>query len=556
MSQTSSNIRGAGSRRNSERTTRADTRTGPERMNEGIGQSNSRPQSRATEDDQDRTEEIPPVPPVNTEEQPVISTIPMTPEPIQPVASGSRRTIPGGLPSFEVSEEQGHGNQSEPTIRQPTPGRPVRLPNFGIGRNRTATVGPEEEEAVGASSRIITNPDETYARHPLTGTLVRSAQGSVMSQHSVPPTPNTGITLSSLTGFAPAPSITGTEMVRRAEANENARERRLEAETRALIREEAEHVLRPIQEQFAVRTIPIAEIGQTTRVLVQSNNAILEQIRGTNDRMDRVEDEIRETERNNRANTANIYQAGLDIRTNMNHVRAVQEQLRNLANMPDSMDRIRNTQAVMTNDLGTLRQMMEQQNRQLANIFETLQGIDNRIPVPEDDAHSISSITTISIRGFDDDLPDQAQSSQRGRQVPPHRPRFRSPGPPSDPDSSRPSSRERSPVRPRRDRHRERREERRRNRSRSHSPAIPREAQIKKPEPFKGKRGKDADHFMLQMEIYFRSHGQAFADDHRKISTFLLNIKDLGSGWARVRLQRRSLNTSEKSCEKKKPENV
>ncbi|KAF8594257.1 hypothetical protein BDV93DRAFT_515925 [Ceratobasidium sp. AG-I] len=320
-------------------------------MNEGIGQSNSRPQSRATEDDRDRTEEVPPVPPVNTEEQPVISTIPTTPEPIQPVASGSRRTVPGGLPSFEISEEQGHGNQSEPTIRQPTPGRPVRLPNvgtqlpgFGIRRNRTATVGPEEEEAVGASSRII-NLDETYTRHPLTGTMVRSAQGSAMSQHSVPPTPNTAITLSSLTGFAPAPSITGTEMVRRAEANENARERRLEAETRALIREEAERVLRPLQEQFAVRTIPIAEIGQTTRVLVQSNNAILEQIRGTNDRMDRVEDEIRETERNNRANTANIYQAGLDIRTNMNHVRAVQEQLRNLANMPDSMDRIRNTQA-------------------------------------------------------------------------------------------------------------------------------------------------------------------------------------------------------------------
>ncbi|KAF8593510.1 hypothetical protein BDV93DRAFT_516504, partial [Ceratobasidium sp. AG-I] len=274
MSQTSSNIRGAGSRRNSERATRSDTRTGPERMNEGIGQGNSRPQSRATEDDRDRTEEVPPVPPVNTEAQPVISTIPTTPEPIQPVASGSRRTIPGGLPSFEVSDEQGHGNQSEPTIRQPTPGRPVRLPNvgtqlpdFGIRRNRTATVGPEEEEAVGASSRIAPshwNHDSISARQRNKSTL-----GATDTQYSYDP--------------------------------------------------EFSH-------RFRTSTVNNrngnAEIGQTTRVLVQSNNAILEQIRGTNDRMDRVEDELRETEQNNRANTANIYQAGLDIRTNMNHVRA------------------------------------------------------------------------------------------------------------------------------------------------------------------------------------------------------------------------------------------
>ncbi|KAF8597073.1 hypothetical protein BDV93DRAFT_513611, partial [Ceratobasidium sp. AG-I] len=242
MSQTSSNIRGAGSRRNSERATRSDTRTGPERMNEGIGQSHSRPQSRATEDDRDRTEEVPPVPPVNTEEQPVISTIPTTPEPIQPVASGSRRTVPGGLPSFEVSDEQGHGNQSEPTIRQPTPGRPVRLPN--------------------ASSHW--NHGSISARQRNKSTL-----GATDTQYSYDPEFSHGFRTSTVN-------------------NRNGN----------------------------------AEIGQTTRVLVQSNNAILEQIRGTNDRMDRVEDEIRETERNNRANTANIYQAGLDIRTNMNHVRA------------------------------------------------------------------------------------------------------------------------------------------------------------------------------------------------------------------------------------------
>ena len=145
MSQTSRNTQGGGSRRNSERATRSDTRTGPERMNAELGQRTSRPQSRATEDNRDITEEVPP----NPEEQPTVTVLPTTPEPVEPVASSSRQTMPGGLPSFNTSTEP--GDQTDPTLRQPTPGRPVRLPNFGINipSRQGPTLGPNIEEAIG-----------------------------------------------------------------------------------------------------------------------------------------------------------------------------------------------------------------------------------------------------------------------------------------------------------------------------------------------------------------------------------------------------------------------
>ena len=520
MSQTSRNTQESGNRRNSERATRSDTRTGPQRMNEGIGQNTSRPQSRTSEDNRDITEEVP----ATTEEQPLITILPNTPEPI---ASSSRQTMPGGLPIFNTSVEP--GDITDFTVRTSTPGRPSRLPDFDQPPRRSATVGPEEEIAEGATSRPI---DETsYVRHPLSNTWVpRPAQGIGRdpSQASIPPTPNTESALSSLTNFRP-PSVTGTEMERRFNNAEAARLREQQREAREMVREVANDAIRPVLEQITVRTISLPEINQNTHAIMQSAVTTLEQVRGINDNFDRVRDETQETTRIHHNNAQNLYTAGLDIRNLLNAVRDVQDQVQEINNnITESNNHIRTSLGIMTRDIQELGNTTTNQTNQIATIYEILQGIDNRIPVQDDDANSVSSITTVSIRSFGEELGRRTQSSRRN--ISPIRRREPTPG---IPESRRPYKQIPSPD----PLPRQPREERRHNRSRSNSPSLPKEAQIKRPDPFKGKKGKEAETFMLQMEIYFRSYGRTF-NDQRKIATFLINLKEGASGWARIRLQK------------------
>ena len=493
-------------------------------MNEGIGHNTSRPQSRTSEDNRDITDEVPVIN-VPTEEQPLITTLPNSPEPI---ASGSRQTMPGGLPIFNTSVEP--GDITDFTVRTSTPGRPSRLPDFDQPFRRSATVGPEEEMAEGATSRPI---DETsYVRHPLSNTWVpRSIQsvGREPSQISVPQTPNTESALSSLTDLVRPPSLTGTEVERRFNHAEAARAREQQREAREMVREVANEALRPIQEQITVRTISLPEINQNTHAIMQSAVTTLEQIRGINDNLDRVRDEAQETTRMHQNNSQNLYTAGLDIRNLSNTMRALQDQVQEINNnITESNNRVRASLEIMTRDIQELGNTSTNQTNQIATIYEILQGIDNRIPVQDDDANSVSSLTTVSIRSFGENIGHRAQSSRRN--VSPSRRREPSPG---IPEPRRPYNRIPSPE----PFPRQPREERHHNRSRSNSPALPKEAQIKRPDPFKGKKGKEAETFMLQMEIYFRSYGRTF-NDQRKIATFLINLKDGASGWARIRLQK------------------
>jgi hypothetical protein len=61
---------------------------------------------------------------------------------------------------------------------------------------------------------------------------------------------------------------------------------------------------------------------------------------------------------------------------------------------------------------------------------------------------------------------------------------------------------------------------------------IPKGARAKKPEPFNGKRGREAELFIMRMEIYFLDYPTAF-NDVRKITTTLTNMAGgEGGQWA------------------------
>lgn len=81
-------------------------------------------------------------------------------------------------------------------------------------------------------------------------------------------------------------------------------------------------------------------------------------------------------------------------------------------------------------------------------------------------------------------------------------------------------------------------EGRRRSPPREIRDEIPKGAKAKKPEPFSGKRGQEAETFMMKMEIYFNNYGNAFTD-RRKISTTLTNMAEgKASRWAKPFLRR------------------
>ncbi|QRW04463.1 Retrotransposon gag protein [Ceratobasidium sp. AG-Ba] len=67
---------------------------------------------------------------------------------------------------------------------------------------------------------------------------------------------------------------------------------------------------------------------------------------------------------------------------------------------------------------------------------------------------------------------------------------------------------------------------------------IPKGARAKKPEAFNGKRGQEAEIFLMKMEIYFNDYGTAF-DNNRKMATFLTNMGEgEAAKWAKPLLRK------------------
>jgi hypothetical protein len=67
---------------------------------------------------------------------------------------------------------------------------------------------------------------------------------------------------------------------------------------------------------------------------------------------------------------------------------------------------------------------------------------------------------------------------------------------------------------------------------------TPKSAKTKKPDAFNGKRGPEAEVFMMKMEVYFQDYESHFTDE-RKITTFLTNMGEgEASKWARPLLRK------------------
>ncbi|QRV84618.1 Retrotransposon gag protein [Ceratobasidium sp. AG-Ba] len=95
------------------------------------------------------------------------------------------------------------------------------------------------------------------------------------------------------------------------------------------------------------------------------------------------------------------------------------------------------------------------------------------------------------------------------------------PGPPSEPPSRGHTPHPRTPKKPKQ------------------TPEdIPKGARAKKPDTFSGKRGQEAEIFLMKMEIYFNDYGTAF-NDSRKMATFLTNMGEgEASKWAKPLLRK------------------
>ncbi|EUC56294.1 Transposon Tf2-1 polyprotein, partial [Rhizoctonia solani AG-3 Rhs1AP] len=76
---------------------------------------------------------------------------------------------------------------------------------------------------------------------------------------------------------------------------------------------------------------------------------------------------------------------------------------------------------------------------------------------------------------------------------------------------------------------------------------IPKEARLKKPAAYNGRRGTEAETFLLKMELYFHDYESAF-DDKRKISAVLTNMGEgEPSKWAKPYL-RKLLDQEDEGC--------
>ncbi|QRV97851.1 Retrotransposon gag protein [Ceratobasidium sp. AG-Ba] len=98
------------------------------------------------------------------------------------------------------------------------------------------------------------------------------------------------------------------------------------------------------------------------------------------------------------------------------------------------------------------------------------------------------------------------------------------PGPPSEPPSRGHTPHPRTPKKPKP--------------TESVKDDIPKGASAKKPDAFNGKRGQEAEIFLMKMEIYFNDYGTAFQDS-RKMATFLTNMGEgEASKWAKPLLRK------------------
>jgi hypothetical protein len=62
---------------------------------------------------------------------------------------------------------------------------------------------------------------------------------------------------------------------------------------------------------------------------------------------------------------------------------------------------------------------------------------------------------------------------------------------------------------------------------------IPKEVRVKKPDPFSGKKGWEAENFIMRMEIYFNDYEPGTFSDSRKITTALTNMgPGEGANWS------------------------
>ncbi|QRV97679.1 Retrotransposon gag protein [Ceratobasidium sp. AG-Ba] len=98
------------------------------------------------------------------------------------------------------------------------------------------------------------------------------------------------------------------------------------------------------------------------------------------------------------------------------------------------------------------------------------------------------------------------------------------PGPPSEPPSRGHTPHPRTPKKPKQ--------------TENTPDDIPKGARAKKPDAFSGKRGQEAEIFLMKMEIYFNDYGTAF-NDSRKMATFLTNMGEgEASKWAKPLLRK------------------
>jgi hypothetical protein len=69
--------------------------------------------------------------------------------------------------------------------------------------------------------------------------------------------------------------------------------------------------------------------------------------------------------------------------------------------------------------------------------------------------------------------------------------------------------------------------------------SIPKEARAKRPEPFSGRKGREAENFIMRMNIYFNDFEEGTFNDQRKMIAMLTNMKEgEASSWALPLLQR------------------
>ncbi|QRW03356.1 Retrotransposon-derived protein PEG10 [Ceratobasidium sp. AG-Ba] len=149
----------------------------------------------------------------------------------------------------------------------------------------------------------------------------------------------------------------------------------------------------------------------------------------------------------------------------------------------------------------------------METLQETLQVVEERV-------------SNIDIMDQDHQWEPEAESS---RAQAPKRPQGlfpgdNPPGPPSGPPSRGNTPPPRTPKPPRKDG--------------STKDEIPKGARAKKPEAFNGKRGQEAEIFLMKMEIYFNDYGTAF-DNNRKMATFLTNMGEgEAAKWAKPLLRK------------------